>query len=264
MRLRPRNDGTQWVKQFQWTIAPTPAKVTELIDIVGNACLCVWFEDVPTDALQIETELAVETYRDNPFDYFIEPWALTAPIDYPSSMASQLAPYLQPGGAIALHPEVIAYAHQILHTVAGNVSLFLTELTRRLNQDLTYLHRPVGAPYPASVTLAKKAGSCRDFAVLFMAVCQAVGLAARFVSGYQEGDLEAGNHELHAWPEVFVPGGGWRGFDPTLGLAVADRHIALAAALTPVDAAPVSGLLKTREVIKSTLTYDVRLSEWQP
>lgn len=260
LRLRPRTDGTQCVTRFDCAIAPTPIKSSEMTDVEGNACQRVWFTDEATDQLHIQTTSVVETLRHNAFDYLSEPWAITAPIDYPSSLAGQLAPYLSPITAIAPSPKVVDFAHAILQETEGNVGMFLTQLTQQINQDFQYLHRPLGAPQLATVTLAQRAGSCRDFTVLFMLACQSVGLAARFVSGYQEGDLAESNHELHAWPEVFVPGGGWRGFDPTLGLAVADRHIALAAALYPINAAPVSGTLKTPDRVKSTLQYDVQIT----
>ena len=92
-----------------------------------------------------------------------------------------------------------------------------------------------------------------------MAVCRAVGLAARFVSGYQEGDLAQASHDLHAWAEVYVPGGGWRGFDPTLGLAVSDRHVAISAAVDPQQAAPVSGTLQPAQQVETNLETQIKL-----
>jgi transglutaminase-like putative cysteine protease len=80
--------------------------------------------------------------------------------------------------------------------------------------------------------------------VLFMDACRTQGLAARFVSGYHEGDPDEEEKHLHAWAEVYVPGGGWRGFDPALGLAVADRHVALAAAVSPAQTMPVCGTFR--------------------
>lgn len=97
---------------------------------------------------------------------------------------------------------------------------------------------------PPDVVLSQGAGACRDLSVLFLAACRHVGLPARFVSGYHEGPPERGERELHAWAETYLPGGGWRGFDPSLGLAVADRHVAVAAAPDPRGAAPVAGTFR--------------------
>src|SRR5262249_17936328 len=86
----------------------------------------------------------------------------------------------------------------------------------------------------------QRQGACRDLAVLFIDACRCLGIAARFVSGYQEGYGSTAKQDLHAWAEVYLPGAGWRGYDPTHGLAVADRHGAVAAAPDPLNAAPVT------------------------
>lgn len=266
LRLCPRSDGSQWLHQFELTIDPAPSHQTYFLDVDGNTCLHITF-DTPIEAWKIRTISQVSTTRDNPFDYLAEPWAVQFPIDYPSSLASQLQPYLSrpigSGVGDAIAPEVIQLAQSICQEANGNVGYFLTRLTQYIPNQCAYEQRLEGMPYPAALTLRKKVGTCRDFTVLFMAVCQSVGLAARFVSGYQEGDLEKSkedlSHDLHAWAEVYVPGGGWRGFDPTLGLAVSDRHIAIAAAVDPRQAAPVSGTLKPGQSVKTILDTNIRL-----
>ncbi len=117
----------------------------------------------------------------------------------------------------------------------------LQTLVQRLYKECSYTMREEGMPWEAGVTWRRKQGSCRDLTVLFMEVCRAMGLAARFVSGYEVGDEETSQWELHAWAEVYLPGAGWRGYDPTHGLAVGDRHIALAANPLPQYCAPVKG-----------------------
>jgi transglutaminase-like putative cysteine protease len=259
VRLCPRSDGSQKLKHFAVDIFPQPLKIADILDIEGNTCLQLWFPDETITELKIHTKAAVETLRTNPFDYLSEPWAIAAPIDYPSSIAAHLAPYLKPPLSVYLSPVVVDLAQGLLHDVDSNVGRFLAQLTQTIYEQLQYLHRPVGDPQPAGVTMAQKSGSCRDFAVLFMAACQAVGLAARFVSGYQEGDEAQAARELHAWPEVYIPGGGWRGFDPTHGLAVCDRHIPLAAAAYPLNAAPVSGTLKPGYLATTRLDYQIQM-----
>jgi transglutaminase-like putative cysteine protease len=95
-------------------------------------------------------------------------------------------------------------------------------------------------------------------AVLFMEVCRLSGIPARFVSGYLESDPEPDGQELHAWAEVFIPGAGWRSYDPTLGLAVQDRHVALAASAQPFLTAPVIGAYRGTGVT-GTLETEVRI-----
>lgn len=263
LKLCPRNDGAQWLHQFEVNITPTPIHQTYFLDIHGNTCLNISFRE-PIASLKIQTTSTVSTTRDNPFDYISKPWAVQFPLDYPSSLAHQLSPYLHfpvgHGINTAMAPAVLDMARQLKQAAQQNVGYFLTQLTQLIPNKLDYQQRLEGEPYPPAVTLAEGAGTCRDFTVLFMAVCRAVGLAARFVSGYQEGDLDSdAPHDLHAWAEVYIPGGGWRGFDPTLGLAVGDRHIAIAAAPLPSQAAPVSGTLKTTDPIQTTLDSHIQI-----
>jgi transglutaminase-like putative cysteine protease len=125
--------------------------------------------------------------------------------------------------------------------VGGDAQAFVLELTRILHQRFPRVIREHGDPWDSPVTLERGEGSCRDLAVLYMAVARSQGFAARFVSGYNTVPGENDVHDLHAWAEVYLPGGGWRGFDPTIGMAVADRHIAVAAGALAEQAAPVSG-----------------------
>lgn len=258
LRLQPRVDGSQTLHYFTCEILPTPRKSIDWLDLEGNVCRQVWFTDTDITTLTIATQCEVETRRTNPFDYLSPGWAITTPLDYPQSMQRLVAPYLTP--AVADSPAVIDWAQQHLHQAEGNVGMFLIGLTQTIYQTCAYETRSQGPPWSAGVVLNERRGTCRDFTVLFMAACRAVGLAARFVSGYQRGDENQTSHELHAWPEVYVPGGGWRGFDPTLGLAVADGHIALAAAMDPAQAAAITGKLQVGHVNQSTLEASIQLT----
>lgn len=257
LRLQPRVDGSQRLQHFTCDIAPSPSKTINWLDLEGNVCRQVWFTNTDITTLTIATQCDVETLRSNPFDYLSPEWAITAPLDYPQSQQRQIAPYL--AIPYADSPAVIDWAQQQLHQADNNVGVFLTNLTQTIYQTCAYEMRHQGPPWPASVVLTKRRGTCRDFTVLFMAACRAVGLAARFVSGYQQGDIDQEVHELHAWPEVYVPGGGWRGFDPTLGLAVADGHVALAAAAEPAQAAVVTGQLQLGHFSQSQLETAIQL-----
>ncbi len=240
IRLRSRCDGTQKLLSFFLQIDPEPIGISHITDLDGNAILQTWFGE-STDNLKIEARSEVETYRTNPFDYLVEPWALSLPIDYPASMLSQLQPYLQPQYQINVDPAVIQLAQDICFTADNQIGTFLMQLNQRIYENCQYIRRETGEPLPGGVTWNQKSGSCRDVAVLFMEACRAVGLAARFVSGYQEGDPEQKERDLHAWAEVYLPGAGWRGYDPTVGLVVSDRHIPLVASASPKYTAPISG-----------------------
>jgi transglutaminase-like putative cysteine protease len=148
-------------------------------------------------------------------------------------------------------------AQDIAKAVEYNPVMFLSELNQRIYCTCKYYVRETGAPLPPGITWSQQAGSCRDLAVLFMAACRAVGLACRFVSGYQEGDPDTPERDLHAWAEVYLPGAGWRGYDPTQGLVTSDRHIPLVASAWPGQAAPVSGVRSGGA--RSVLKYQIAL-----
>jgi transglutaminase-like putative cysteine protease len=119
-------------------------------------------------------------------------------------------------------------------------------LAQQLHAMLGRVERPEGEPLAPEETLRRGEASCRDQTLLFMETCRSLGYAARFVSGYYYAGPESDDHELHAWAELYLPGGGWRGFDPTSGLAAGEAHIAIAAAIQPRMAAPVSGSIRGR------------------
>lgn len=244
VRLRPRSDGFQTLQSFSLLVIPAPKQQSYLADLDGNTLIKLWFEPEPTEHLTVEVISQVETHLTNPFEYLLEPWATKLPIDYPTSLLMQLQPYLHghllpyPSG---IDPIALQLAQEICQQVNGNPIAFLGELNQRIYRTCQHSIRETGSALPAGITWTSKAGSCRDFTVLFMEVCRAIGLAARFVSGYQEGDLDSTDRHLHAWAEIYLPGAGWRGYDPTQGLVVADRHIPLIASPIAQTAAPISG-----------------------
>ena len=233
---------------------------SDFVDLDGNNILKLWFEQ-PTQQLSIQTMAKVETSCTNPFAYMLEPWAITFPFDYPSSLLQQLKPYLNCYGFVA-DSSALALAQELLIEAQSNTLDFLFALNQRIYQDCKYIIRETGEPLPPGITWRSKTGSCRDYAVLFMEVCRTVGIAARFVSGYQEGDVSQSVRDLHAWIEVYLPGAGWRGYDPTLGLIVSDRHIPLAASAIPSYAAAVEGLVvpvQQTAKVTSSLQAQIRL-----
>lgn len=237
VRLRARSCGFQSLRAFSLEVAPEAAGVSEVLDWEGNNTIKLWFTQ-PTNQLSIKINSEVETHCTNPFNYLIEPWAIQLPItDYPAPVLAQLAPYLQPISS----PVIMELAQEIWQATNGQTVNFLSELNQRIYQNCEQTVRETGDPFPAGITWNQKLGSCRDMAIIFIEACRAVGLAARFVSGYQEGVPEQEERHLHAWAEVYLPGAGWLGYDPTQGLVVSDRHIVLAASAIPRYAAPISG-----------------------
>lgn len=259
VRLRPRSDAWQTLEQFGIQVTPTPQGRSDLTDLDGNVLTQLWFaEALRTESLHVTIDAVVETHIANPFDYQMATWALALPFDYPISLHNQLQPYLRSSQPI--DPIAQQLAQQLWAESDGQVQDFLFRLNNLIYCQCAQLVRETGVPWPPGLTWEKQSGSCRDYTVLFMEVCRAMGLAARFVSGYQEGDPDMADRHLHAWPEVYLPGAGWRGYDPTHGLAVADQHIALVASADPNYAGPITGTVRADSgVARSQLSYELLL-----
>ncbi len=255
LRLCPRSDSWQTLDDFHFHIIPTPLKTSEYTDLDGNRLIKVWFDLQLSDRLEIVTSSQITTHQINPFSYLAEPYAVNLPIDYPSSLATQLQSYLRP--SIAIDPVAMEIAQDLTVEAEDNIANFLILLNQKINTHCHYAVRETGRSLPPGVTWRSRTGTCRDFSLLFMEICRAAGLAARFVSGYQEGDVAAGEHYLHAWAEVYLPGAGWRGYDPTLGVVVSDRHIALVSSVEPSYVAPVSGGFRP-VMARSTMDYQLK------
>jgi transglutaminase-like putative cysteine protease len=233
-RFRPRSNSWQHLLEYEIRISPRPARMSESIDAENNETLVGWF-DTSADHLDVEARMLVETMRENPFDFIWEA-ERSLPVHYSESERSALAPYRSHEQDALLW----TYAEEVRDAACGDAQAFLVRLNEGIHETCRYVRRPEGEPRAPEETLRRGEGACRDLAVLYIAMAREMGFAARFVSGYA-GTAVADKHELHAWAEVYMPGGGWRGFDPSSGLAVADQHVAVAAGATPRAAAPVTG-----------------------
>ena len=237
IRLSPREDGSQRLLQQQLSVSPTPAGMARQLDQDGSVALQVWF-DRPATELSVLSSFAVETLRQNPFDYLLPPPSqLRLPLEYDAVLAPVLSHYSDAAG---IDPSVRALAEARAEETGHQAMPFLMNLTETLFRQWNHVVRPEGASYPAAQTLCLGEGSCRDLALLYCEACRSVGLAARFVSGYERAATE-GHAYMHAWAEVYVPGGGWRAYDPSRGVAVSTAHVPVAAAADPELAAPISG-----------------------
>jgi transglutaminase-like putative cysteine protease len=261
IRLRPRCDVFQRLVSFDLTVEPSPEGMSQIMDVEGNALSQVWFLGV-SESLTLRTSCTVETLRTNPFDYMvIDPEGLRVPMVYPETERRALARYLEAPG----DPAVVAFAAEILGAAGGGATAFLGELCLRIASTIDQEVRRVGDPLPPGETLARRKGACRDLAVLFIDACRSVGIAARFVTGYEMGEAGTQERELHAWAEVYLNGAGWRGYDPSQGLAVADRHVAVAAGAGPPEAAPTSGTFRGSGVASALETVvNIRVPSYGP
>jgi transglutaminase-like putative cysteine protease len=257
LRLWPRSDPAQRLLNHSLEVSPDPSGRCLVLEANGNEAIGIWFHEL-TDHLSLKMEARVETRRTNPFDWIIT-HAPTRhlPATYPQQEADSLAPCLAPPGPD--RSGVGPWAWQLAEAVQHDTAAFLMHLADTIHQQFDHVGRLDGDPFEPAACLGARRGACRDTAMLYVAACRSLGLAARFVSGYSmHHPPEVTEHELHAWAEVYLPGAGWRGYDPSLGLAVAEGHVVLAAAPDHRLAAAVSGRYRGTGV-GSQLDYRVRV-----
>ncbi len=255
IRLRPRSDGAQTVIRSHYRIAPKPSASTSILDVFGNVALEVSFVGSHSE-LTIDVQSEVDASRSNPFDYLsLDSRVTNLPAFYDLRIGQALAPNLH---RQSMDMEIAHWAGELSGSVGWQTQPFLLQLCETIHRDYTTETRLEGEAFTPTQTFARKQGACRDLAALYMDVCRTQGLAARFVSGYVYEPGRTHGSELHAWAEVYLPGGGWRGYDPTLGIAVADGHIPVAAGPEPEWAAPTEGSYIGES--DSTIGYQVQVT----
>ena len=248
IRLRPAAHCRTPIQAYTLKIQPENHFVSWQQDPFGNHIARVVFPK-PVTELVIDVEVIADLTVINPFDFFIEDFAEEWPFDYSAQVKKELQPYLE---VVEEGPLLDEWMVGIDRTKRRTID-FLVDLNSKLQAHIGYGVRLEPGIQPCEVTLKKKTGSCRDSAWLLVQILRRLGLGARFVSGYlvqlspDEKSLEGPSGpekdftDLHAWAEVFVPGAGWIGLDPTSGLFVGEGHIPLACTPDPASAAPVVG-----------------------
>jgi transglutaminase-like putative cysteine protease len=250
LRLTPRADSVRCVER-SLSVTPTPLGISEFSDTFGNSYTNVTFGASSSDELIIDSRVVVETFtRPAPSSVYalpLLPWA--AP--YNDSLFS----YRQPDGS----SEVAELAQRLAFQVGHAPLAFFDLLCQTLYSTLDRQIRVDGLAQTPAETLLTGRGACRDLTVLFLAVCRSLGVAGRFVSGYQGQEASPdGKRHLHAWPEVFVPDLGWLGWDPTHGVVVGPGHVALSAAPEQTSTMPVDGgFYFNGPTVTSTLNYTI-------
>ncbi|QDT10946.1 transglutaminase family protein [Planctomycetes bacterium K23_9] len=258
IRLRPRSDGVQRVIQWSCHFTPHSSASTSILDVFGNVAQQVSFDGSHRE-LTIQVESQVEASRLNPFDYLsLDSRVTNLPAFYDLDIGQALAPNLH---RQTMDLEIGHWAGEISGSVGWQTQPFLLKLCETINRDYTSEIRLEGATFSPTNTFSEKRGACRDLAALFMDAARSQGLATRFVSGYVYEPGRVHGSELHAWAEVYLPGGGWRGYDPSLGVAVADLHIPVAAGPEPQWAAPTEGCYFGRG--DSKIEYEVQVTRLQ-
>lgn len=269
IRLRPAPHTRTPILSYSLEVLPQGHFLNWQQDPQGNWLARLVFPE-KTKELKISVDLVSELSVINPFDFFLEPYAENFPFSYDPVQHEELLPYLirQP-----LTAALDTYLHS-MPTGAHSTMDFLVELNQRLQQDIRYTIRLEPGVQTPEHTLTCRSGSCRDSAWLMVQLLRQLGLAARFVSGYLvqlkpdvlalQGPPGPGADftDLHAWAEVYLPGAGWVGLDPTSGLLAGEGHIPLACAPDPANAAPLSGMIE--DLASSTFQHHMSVERvWQ-
>lgn len=249
IRLQPAPHSRTKVLSHSLKVGPANHFVNLQQDPYGNFLARFVFPE-PVTELKIEVDLVADMTVYNPFDFFVEPSAETFPFEYPEDIRDDLAIYRTPEPA---GPLLSAFLATIDRSATNTVN-FVVDLNARLQREIAYIVRMETGVFSPEETLAAKKGSCRDSSWLLVQILRNLGIAARFVSGYLiqlKPDLVALDGpagtavdftDLHAWCEVYLPGAGWIGFDPTSGLLTGESHVPLAATPHFRNAAPISGM----------------------
>ncbi len=224
------------------SISPQPAGLGDRIDLTGNSFKQAWFNE-ETDFLKIQSELVVETKEFNPFGFIIDPDFLKESLNsgkpvfsYPSENQDLISPFVR--------LTEFASAEHILNSTwkeSSGITDWLARLTNLIYQNWNHIIRHEENIWDPGFTFSNKGGSCRDLAWMQMMILRQAGLATRFVSGYAFNPNLDDGHELHAWLEVYLPGAGWIGMDPSLGLLTGHHYIPLATHPEPKQTLPVQG-----------------------
>ncbi|WP_414447401.1 DUF2126 domain-containing protein [Burkholderia sp. 22PA0099] len=258
VRLRPAPHCRTPILSYSMKVEPAQHFVNWQQDPFANYMGRLVFPE-RTLGFEITIDLVAEMSVYNPFDFFLEESADQFPFTYDAGLRDELAPYLVCDPAASASPVFRDYLATVDRKPQGTID-FLVALNQQLQNDVRYLVRLEPGVQTPEETLTLGSGSCRDTGWLLVQVCRHLGLAARFVSGYliqltpdvKSLDGPSGTEvdftDLHAWCEVYLPGAGWIGFDPTSGLLAGEGHIPLACTPQPTSAAPVEGLIDECEV----------------
>jgi transglutaminase-like putative cysteine protease len=262
LRVIPRGDAFTQLLSLHFETQPH-ATTRFSRDAFDNVVASFSFADA-AEKLELKMSADVEVRRKNPFDFILDAVAVDVPFAYEREFSSFLRVFerRQSRGVIALPGWSAPDPQSRRDTVQT-----LVELTRAIHEAIQYERREEGRARSPAETLRRKCGACRDVAVLLAEILRSLGLAARIVSGYlREADdtIHRAERSLHAWTEVFLPGAGWVGLDPTNGIFCDHNFIATAVGVRPAHVTPISGNFYHHERIPARMSSRVELINLSP
>jgi transglutaminase-like putative cysteine protease len=258
--VRPREGHDLHIESSVLEITPAHT-IRWMRDVNGNSIAKVDFAR-PAAQLSFYSELVLEQYDTNPLDFILEESAVNYPFIYDPESLPELTPFM----AILYPRDMIPLQEWLAHfwKPGDNIETIslLQKINLHINTTFQYQRRDeMGVQTPLE-TLQKNSGSCRDFATLMLEACRCLGLAGRFVSGYMQCEAtEAGGASTHAWMEVYLPGAGWKGFDPTSGIMTGAQHVTVAVSRNPENAAPIAGSFEGSFDVFQGIQVDVSVVE---
>jgi len=254
--LRPRESALLEVLRLDFSFTPE-AKAHWMRDDFDNLPATLQFSS-DASRVEIRSECAVRTSDLAPFDFLVRDYARTFPFAYEPLHLHNLRPYLAMGDTA---PRLKGWLAERMSGPPSDTVGWLLALNRTICQHLVYQRRMEPGIQKPLTTLQLGGGSCRDYAVFSVECARAFGLAARFVSGYRLDPADDGttSGDMHAWVEVFVPGAGWRGMDPTHGIFCDNTYVPVAHAVVAESVNPVQGSFSSKAPVTAQLTTDVRV-----
>jgi len=261
LMVRPREGHGMHLEKCSFTIFPD-YKIRWIRDVQENHVGFVDFHESAAE-LVIECDFTVETCDYNPFNFIIDAEALEYPFSYEHDLFSELLPlsqllYLRDELRLNEWLEQFWYPGKRIATLE-----LLQQINSNIYRTFKYKRREEKGVQSPAETIENNSGSCRDFATLFIEACRCLGLAARFVSGYMYSADITGRMSMHAWAEVYLPGAGWIGFDPSWGILAASQYIPVAVSRHPEHVTPISGTYigTSRVFLKTDVELYVRQAD---
>ena len=255
--IKPRSHGFQRLINFNLNISPNPKILYPLLAASGEEINRITFEGY-TDSLSIKAISEVETLKHPCILDGVKERDLTLPFCR-SIINRDLQGALEGWMPNGQHdPSAVELAQESLAGCSNNAISFTFQLIEIIQDRVKYTKRHTGPAWPASRTLRERVGSCRDLAMLMVESCRSVGIPSRFVSGYHFEDPLPKEFELHAWAELYIPGAGWRGFDPSGKGLIDERYLTLVSSSKSNLTAVITGNFRGKTNLKNNLKWEIK------